>query len=142
MRLSAGPRSLPQLQKDEIELVTRAQGLADEIAQLSSELDTLVVDEAAVSLTDRVERLADLRARHVTAEKDIPERRLQLREAELVISGILSRIERKGEPDPARLDTPSLRRRRPAGLDRDAIGRRGCPTIGGRRVVGGPATAR
>ena len=39
----------------------------------------------------------------MTAEKDIPERRLQLREAELVISGILSRIERKGEPDPARL---------------------------------------
>ena len=96
-------KDLPQLQKDEIELVTRAQGLADEIAQLSSELDALVVDEAAVSLTDRVERLADLRARHVTAEKDIPERRLQLREAELVISGILSRIERKGEPDPARL---------------------------------------
>ena len=96
-------KDLPQLQKDEIELVTRAQGLADEIAQLSSELDTLVVDEAALSLTDRVERLADLRARHVTAEKDIPERRLQLREAELVISGILSRIERKGEPDPARL---------------------------------------
>jgi uncharacterized protein YhaN len=72
-------KDLPQLQKDEIELVTRAQGLADEIAQLSSELDALVVDEAAVSLTDRVERLADLRARHVTAEKDIPERRLQLR---------------------------------------------------------------
>ena len=39
----------------------------------------------------------------MTAEKDIPERHLQLREAELVISGILSRIERKGEPDPARL---------------------------------------
>ena len=81
-------KDLPQLQKDEIELVTRAQGLSHEIAQLSSELDTLVVDEAAVSLTDRVERLADLRARHVTAEKDIPERHLQLREAELVISGI------------------------------------------------------
>lgn len=94
---------LPQLQKDEIELATRAQGIVDAIAQLSPEMDTLVVDEAAVSLTDRVERLADLRARHVTAEKDIPERRLQLREAELAISGVLSRIERKEEPDPARL---------------------------------------
>ena len=94
---------LSQLQKDEIELATRAQGIVDAITQLSSELDTLVVDEAAVSLTDRVERLADLRARHVTAEKDIPERRLQSREAELAISGILNRIERKGELDPARL---------------------------------------
>jgi uncharacterized protein YhaN len=94
---------LSQLQKDEIELATRAQGIVDAITQLSSELDTLVVDEAAVSLTDRVERLADLRARHVTAEKDIPERRLQSREAELAISGILNRIERKGEPDLARL---------------------------------------
>ena len=40
--------------------------------------------------------LAELRARHVTAEKDIPERRLQLRQVDLTISGILQRIERRG----------------------------------------------
>lgn len=94
---------LTKLQKDEIELATRAQGFEDEITQLSSDLDTIVVDEVAVRLAERVERLAELRARHVTAEKDIPERRVQLREAELVISGILSRIERQGEADLARL---------------------------------------
>ena len=94
---------LPKLQKDEIELATRTQGIEDEITQLSSELNAIVVDKTALNLADRVGRLADLRARHVTAEKDIPERQLQLRDAELVISGILSRIDRKGETDPARL---------------------------------------
>lgn len=94
---------LPQLQKDEIELGIRAQGLTEKIAELSGQLDAIVVDEAALRLADKVERLADLRARHVTAEKDIPERRLQLREAEFAISTILGRIERMGETEPDRL---------------------------------------
>ena len=94
---------MPQLQKDEIELGIRVQGLADEIGELSGQLDAIVVDETALRLSDKIERLADLRARHVTAEKDIPERRLQLREAEFAISTILGRIERTGETDPVRL---------------------------------------
>ncbi|WID99979.1 hypothetical protein QO058_30150 (plasmid) [Bosea vestrisii] len=94
---------LPQLQKDDIELGIRAQSLTEEIAELSGQLDAIVVDETALRLADKVDRLADLRARHVTAEKDIPERRLQLREAEFAISTILGRIERTGETDPHRL---------------------------------------
>lgn len=97
------PEELPKLQKDEIELGIRAQGLTEEIAELSGQLDAIVVDETALRLADKVERLADLRARHVTAEKDIPERRLQLREAEFAISTILGRIERTGETEPDRL---------------------------------------
>ena len=94
---------LPQLQKNEIELGIRAQSLSGEIAELSEQLDAIVVDETALRLADKIERLADLRARYVTAEKDIPERRLQLREAEFAISTILGRIERTGETDPIRL---------------------------------------
>lgn len=94
---------LPQLQKDEIELGVRAQGLTEEMAELSGQLDAFVVDETALRLADKVERLAGMRARYVTAEKDIPERRLQLREAEFAISTILGRIERTGETDPDRL---------------------------------------
>jgi uncharacterized protein YhaN len=94
---------LPKVQKDEIELATRARGIEEEIEQLSLEIDAIVVDETAAGLADRVDRLADLRARHMTAEKDIPERRLPLREAELAISGILGLIERQGEAEPARL---------------------------------------
>ena len=93
---------LPQLQKNDIELGIRAQGLAEEIVELSGQLDAIAVDETALRLADKVERLTDLRARHVTAEKDIPERRLQLREAEFAISTILGRIERTGEADPHR----------------------------------------
>lgn len=43
----------------------------------------------------------------MTAEKDLPERRLQLRQLDLAISGILQRIERTGEPDPKRLVLPA-----------------------------------
>ncbi len=96
-------KDLPQLQKDEIELGIRGQGLAEEITDLSGQLDAIAVDDTALRLADKVERLADLRARHVTAEKDIPERQLQLREAEFAISTILDRIERTGETDPQRL---------------------------------------
>ncbi|SFK63864.1 ATP-binding protein [Methylocapsa palsarum] len=94
---------LPRLQKEEIELATRAQGVADEIAQLASDLESQPVDEAAANLADRIDMLADLRARHVTAAKDLPERRLQLREEDLTIAGILSRVDQKEEGDPARL---------------------------------------
>lgn len=94
---------LPKLQSDEIELAIRAESLDDEITQLASALDAIVVDKTALKLYDRAGRLGELRARYLTAEKDIPERRLQAREAALLISGILSRIGRKGEADPARL---------------------------------------
>lgn len=68
---------LPELQRDEIELATRAEGLNDEITQLMTALDAISVDETALKLADRAGRLVELRARYLTAEKDIPERRLQ-----------------------------------------------------------------
>ncbi len=94
---------LPKLQGNEIELAIRAESLENEIAQLVLALDAIVVDETALKLADKAGRLVELRARYLTAEKDIPERLLQAKEAETVISGILSRIGRKGEEDPARL---------------------------------------
>ncbi len=99
----AWPVELPELQREEIELGVQTQLIADEIERLVSEVDAIVVDETALPLSERAERLADLRARYVTAEKDIPERRLQLREADLAIAGILGRIEQEGEPEPRRL---------------------------------------
>lgn len=94
---------LPKLQKEEIELGVRTRAVSDEIERLAIEFESLVVDEPALQLFSRVERLANLRARHMTAEKDIPERRLQLQAAELAVSGILTRIERDGETEPRRL---------------------------------------
>lgn len=94
---------LPEMQKDEIALAIRIQAIEDEVTQLSTDLEAVAVDETALALSDRIERLADFRARHVTAEKDIPERRLQLRDIDLGISGILEKIERKDDPEPVRL---------------------------------------
>lgn len=92
---------LPALQTEEIELATRMQGLSDAIAELSSELDAIVVDATAADLEERVARLDD--GRYKTAATDLPDRRLKLREAELALAGILDRLERPAEPEPARL---------------------------------------
>ena len=94
---------LPKMQKAEIELGVQTRAVSDEIERLGIEVESIAVDEPALQLFSRVERLADLRARHMTAEKDIPERRLQLQAAELATSGILTRMERDGETDPRRL---------------------------------------
>ncbi|GAA0033955.1 MULTISPECIES: YhaN family protein [Bradyrhizobium] len=92
-----------RLQKEEIELGVQTNAIADEIDRLADEISAIAVDEAALRLAERVERLAEQRARHVTAEKDVPERRLQLREIDRVISVILQRVEREGETEPRRL---------------------------------------
>lgn len=94
---------LPGMQKDEVALETRVQAAEDELTRLEGELAAIDVDHAALALAQRFNGLSDLRARYVTATKDIPERRRQSREVDLVISGILERIERKDEPEPARL---------------------------------------
>jgi uncharacterized protein YhaN len=95
--------ALPRLQAEAIELATRAEAIEDEIGQIAAELETIAVDEPALELAGRLDHLAELRARHVTAEKDLPERRLQLREAELTVSGLLGRLGRAKETEPARL---------------------------------------
>jgi uncharacterized protein YhaN len=94
---------LATLQKDEIELATRSKSVAENINELASELEKESVDDVALRLADHASRLPDLRARYLTAEKDIPERRLQIREADAAIAGILRRIGREYEADPARL---------------------------------------
>src|SRR5690606_27872263 len=71
---------LARLQTDEIELATHARSAAAAIDELVSELETEPLDHAALKMADRASRLPDLRARHLTAAKDIPERRLQMRE--------------------------------------------------------------
>ncbi|RVA59114.1 hypothetical protein EN933_00130 [Mesorhizobium sp. M7A.F.Ca.US.001.01.1.1] len=94
---------LATLQKDEIELATRSRSATENIDELASDLEKESVDDVALRLADCASRLPNLRARHLTAAKDIPERRLQIREADAAITGILRRIGREDEADPARL---------------------------------------
>jgi uncharacterized protein YhaN len=94
---------LPQLQRAETELATRQDGVAADIDRLSREIAAIARDEAALAIADRVDRLTDSQARYVTADKDLPERRLQGKEANLEIAGILRRLERDSEADPRSL---------------------------------------
>jgi len=93
----------PKLQKDEIELTTRANGIESEIRNISEELDEIVVDDQVLDFAERIDLLADLRARYVTADKDIPERCLEQRDADLTILGILTRMECDLDTDPGSL---------------------------------------
>ena len=95
--------ALPGLRDEVIALAARDEATAREMGEISSALDVIVVDEAALAVADRVDRLDDLRARHVTAAKDIPDRSLEAREAEQQIAGILGRIGRTAEAEPHRL---------------------------------------
>ena len=94
---------LPKLQAEEIELATRAETIADEIAKIAAELNAIAVDDEALRLAARIDNLAEQRARHVTAEKDLPERRLQLQEQARAIAGLLKRVGKSEDTDPARL---------------------------------------
>lgn len=95
--------ALPGLRDEAITLAARDEATAREISEISSALEAIVVDEAALAIADRVDRLDDLRARHITAAKDIPDRSLEVREAGQLIAGILGRIGRTAEAEPHRL---------------------------------------
>lgn len=95
--------TLPALRDEAITLAARDEATAREIGDISSALDAIVVDEAVLAIADRVDRLDDLRARHVTAAKDIPDRSLEAREAGQQIASILGRIGRTAEAEPHRL---------------------------------------
>ncbi|UPJ53396.1 AAA family ATPase [Bradyrhizobium sp. 200] len=94
---------LPALMTRQTKLATQAQTVAETIADLRDELERLVFNASACGLEDRIELLTDLRARHVTAEKDLPDRRLRLGLAEQTVARVLTRIDHGSEQDPARL---------------------------------------
>jgi uncharacterized protein YhaN len=94
---------LPTLMTRQTKLATQAQTVAETIADLRDELGRLVVNASACGLEDRIELLTDLRARHITAEKDLPDRRLSLGLAEQTVARVLTHIGRDSEQDPARL---------------------------------------
>lgn len=91
---------LPTLRDESITLAERGKALNQEQAELEVALQNIVVDEAACALPGQLDRLNDLHARYVTAEKDIPVRKLEVRAAETRIAGILGRIGRVAEHEP------------------------------------------
>jgi len=112
--------ALPGLQDAEVSLSTRVEGIDAEIERIAGELEVIVPDEAVLSVAGRLKDLSPLRARHETADKDLPARRLDLDEVGRSIAGLLVRLGRPDETDPHRLvlDAPTV------GALRDLIERR------------------
>jgi uncharacterized protein YhaN len=94
---------LTVLMKKDIELAVTVRAAAASVDEIATALGSVAVDEAALALAPEVERLSAPEARFVTADKDLPERRLQLRTLDTTIHGLLARLGRPAEADPARL---------------------------------------
>ncbi|GLS43416.1 ATP-binding protein [Methylobacterium brachythecii] len=96
-------QDLPSLQKQEIELGIRLKSAEDELRRLQDEIDAITVDEVALKRHDALDRLEGMKARYSTAEIDLPERRVQVRAADLAVAAILARLDKPGEEEPRRL---------------------------------------
>ncbi|HTV32175.1 MAG TPA: AAA family ATPase, partial [Methylocella sp.] len=96
-------RDFPALQKDDIELAVQEQSLAAEIEKLTATHEAIVVDEKVLEQAEKFAALDGLRARYLTADDDLDNRRMDLQASEHAIAGILDRIDCKDEADPARL---------------------------------------
>ncbi len=88
------------LQRNEIALHTALNQTLENIANWTEELKKVVVDETALESADRLDDLAERRARYLTAEKDIPKLRPQIGTDSANIAVILREIGRKDEERP------------------------------------------
>ena len=94
------PDDLREIERREIEGAAELKGIDAVIEALSTALNGMAVDQAALRLSPRVARLVEARARHLTADKDLPERRLAARAASLAIESLLGRLGLAPDTDP------------------------------------------
>ncbi len=98
---------LPRLLQDETRLETRRRLLDEAIERLRLEHAGIEPDTALLSLSARIEALADSRARHRSAELDLPSRRSKRIEQDAALALLLKSLDRAGEQDPASLILPA-----------------------------------
>jgi uncharacterized protein YhaN len=98
---------LPRLVTDETRLDTRRRGLDDMLERLERELAELGAEDPLLGLSQRLEALADSRARYRSAEPDLPRRRAALAEREAALALLLKSLGRPGEADAAGLILPA-----------------------------------
>ena len=94
---------LPALQSAENRHHSESELAKSEVKRLSEELEAVVVDERALRLVGDLDRLTVLRARHLTADLDLPIRRRELASASGEVDGILARLGCANDPEPTRL---------------------------------------
>ena len=83
---------LPRLMIDDAELRTRLEGQAAALAALEQDISAITPDENALHLAASAGQLQILRARFLTAEKDLPEREAALRTEQQKIDTLLIRL--------------------------------------------------
>jgi uncharacterized protein YhaN len=91
------------LQADDISLETQQALLQDQIAALELELQELSVDTSALAIAKRLSDTAGMRDRFTGAVRSLPARRLDLRDSESTIAGLLRRLEQQSVSDPGDL---------------------------------------
>lgn len=100
-------KTLPDLRDEEIRLETQIGTNAEEIERLTSAVEAIDVDDAALGLAGRLDDAVSMRARYLTAEKDLPERRQKLRDLNHTIAFHLRQVEREGDASPERFILPA-----------------------------------
>lgn len=99
--------TLPALREEEIKLETQIGSNAEELERSAPAVEAIGVDDVALSLAGKLDDAASLRARYLTAKKDIPDRRQKLGDLDHAIAFHLRQIEREGEANPERLILPA-----------------------------------
>ncbi|MFK0331720.1 AAA family ATPase [Rhizobium sp. NPDC090275] len=98
---------LPQLSRDETRLQALAETAERSIRQLSDEIDSMVVDEQALSIATIMETLEIGRARYRAAADDLPKRKIALAEQEGILSRLLFDLDQAGHANPEKLLLPA-----------------------------------
>ncbi|MDE1172738.1 MAG: AAA family ATPase [Parvibaculaceae bacterium] len=99
--------TLPTLREEEIKLETQIAANADEVERSTSAVEAIGVDQVGLSLAGKLDDADSLRARYLTAEKDVPDRRQKLHDLDHAIAFQLRQIEREGEANPGSLILPA-----------------------------------
>ncbi len=98
---------LPQLSRDETRLQALTETAERSIRQLSDEIDSMVVDEQALSIATAMETLEIGRARYRAAADDLPKRKIALAEQEGILSRLLFDLDQAGHEAPETLLLPA-----------------------------------
>lgn len=94
---------LPKLVENDVALRTRIEAQTAAKAQLQVEIESIDPDEAALQAAGSTEQLQVLRARFLTAEKDLPEREITYRAEQQALQALMLRLGRSGSQDPQTL---------------------------------------
>lgn len=98
---AAWTAELPDLARREIALDAELRGGDAAVAALVAEVASVAVDLEALRWAERADRMAEARARHRAAARDLPELRQALRDAERAASALVRSLGRPEGDDPA-----------------------------------------